>query len=224
MRTDLSENCRRCDIASLAVNVIYVVCSCKVNSKNNESTNTISFWADFSIYEYITNARLDDFRKLIFIEFDGIFVNTGVYNGEIPRLELKLHRPIQWIICLLHFNEFPLRHLFERKSSGPSSYTGDIGRNLKGCEKLPLVAFNSIECELPGIDPTNLSCLCICTAISFGVGSLDLEKRQPSTLNFARWLTTTNRILRLYISKSNPSNELITCIHAKSLSIFMVQN
>ncbi|GBM70797.1 hypothetical protein AVEN_127343-1 [Araneus ventricosus] len=151
----MSENCRQCDITSLPVNEIYVVYNSKVNSRNNESSNTISFWANFNIYAYVTNSPLDDFSNLIFLGCNGTVVNTGVLNGVICRLELKLHRPIQWIICLLHFNEFPLRHLFERKSSGPSSYTGDIGRNLKGCEKLPLVAFNSIECDLPGIDPTN---------------------------------------------------------------------
>ncbi|GBO07515.1 hypothetical protein AVEN_23850-1 [Araneus ventricosus] len=91
---------------------------------------------------------------------------------------------------LLNFKEFPLRDLFERKSSGPSFYTGDIGRNLEACEKTPLVAFNSIECDLPGIDSTNLNfdqkyLLDICTAIS----CLDLAKRQPGTLNLARWLT-----------------------------------
>ncbi|GBO16341.1 hypothetical protein AVEN_137769-1, partial [Araneus ventricosus] len=105
----------------------------------------------------------------------------------------------------------------ERKSFGPSSYAGDIGRNLKGCEKLQFVTFNSIECDLPCIDPTNLSCdqkrlFDICTAISSGVGSSDLLKRQPGTLNYVRWLTTPNRILRLYISTSDPSNELITLV------------
>ncbi|GBN02173.1 hypothetical protein AVEN_173484-1 [Araneus ventricosus] len=154
---------------------------------------------------------------LFFGGCDGTAVNTGEFNGVIRRLELKLHRPIQWIICLLHFNGLPLRHLFERKSSGPSSYAGHIGRNLKGCEKLPLVAFNSIECEMPGIDPSNLSCdqkylLGICTAIISGVGSSDIVKRQPCTLNLARWLTTTNRILRLYISTSIHSNNLITLV------------
>ncbi|GBO03665.1 hypothetical protein AVEN_214750-1, partial [Araneus ventricosus] len=123
----------------------------------------------------------------------------------------------QWIICLLHFNELTLRHLFERKSSGPSSFTGDIGRNLKACEKLPLVAFNSIECDLAGIDPTNLSCdqkylFDICTTISSGVGSSDLAERQPGTLNLAHWLKTANRILRLYISTSSPLNEWITLV------------
>ncbi|GBN34685.1 hypothetical protein AVEN_116955-1 [Araneus ventricosus] len=127
MKTDLSENWRQCDIKSLQVNEIYVVCSSKVNSRNNESTNTISFWANFSIYEYVTNAPLDDFSNLNLLGCDGTVVNTGVFNGVIRRLELKLQRPIQWIICLLHFNELSLRPLFERKSSGPSSYTGDIG-------------------------------------------------------------------------------------------------
>ncbi|GBL88518.1 hypothetical protein AVEN_159103-1 [Araneus ventricosus] len=75
--------------------------------------------------------------------------------------------------------------------------------------------FNSIECDFPVIDLTNLSCdqkylLDICTVISFDAGSSELEKRQPGTLNLARWLTTTNRILMLYILTSNPSNELIT--------------
>ncbi|GBN76607.1 hypothetical protein AVEN_207599-1, partial [Araneus ventricosus] len=138
---------------------------------------------------------------------------TGVFNGVIRRFELKLQKPF----CLLHFNELPLRHLFERKSSGPSPYTGDIGRNLKGYEKLPLVAFNSTECDLPSIDPTDLSCdhkclLHICTTICSGVCSSNLAKRQPGTFNLVRWLTTANRILRFYISISDPSNELLTLI------------
>ncbi|GBM39845.1 hypothetical protein AVEN_45801-1 [Araneus ventricosus] len=216
MTTDMSENCRRSGITSLPVNEIYVVFSSKVNIRNNESKNTISFWVNFSIYEYVSNALLDDFSNLIFLVCDGTVVNTGVFNGVIRRLELKFHWII-WIIRLLHFNEFVLRRLFERKSSGPSSYTGDIGRNLKGGEKLPLVAFNSNECEFPGTDPTNLRCdqkylLDICTVISSGVGFSDLAKRQQGTLNFARLLTTANRILSLYILTSTPSNELITLV------------
>ncbi|GBN27049.1 hypothetical protein AVEN_233866-1 [Araneus ventricosus] len=121
-------------------------------------------------------------HNLIFLGCDGTVVNTGVFNGVIRRHELKRHRPIQWIISLLHFNELPLRHLFERKSSGPSSYTSDMRRNLKACQKLPLVAFNSIECDSPDTNPNNLSCdqnylLEIRIAISSGVGSSDLAKR-----------------------------------------------
>ncbi|GBO15918.1 hypothetical protein AVEN_18469-1 [Araneus ventricosus] len=83
MRTDLSENWRR--IKSLQVNEIYVDCSSKVNSRNNESTNTISFWANFSIYEYVINALLDDFSNLIFLGCAGTVANTGVFNGIIRR-------------------------------------------------------------------------------------------------------------------------------------------
>ncbi|GBM26351.1 hypothetical protein AVEN_239351-1 [Araneus ventricosus] len=217
MRIDLFENWRRCDIKRLPVNVIYVVCSPKDNSRNNEYTNSVSFWANFSIYEYVTNTLLDNFNNPIFLGCDGTFVNTGVFNGVINRHELKLLRPIQRIICSLHCHEFPLRHLFESNSSDPLSYTRDIGRNLKGYETLSHVAFNFIESELRGIDPHSRSCdqkylLDICAAISSSVGSSDLAKRQPGTLNLARWLTTANRILKLYLSTSNPSNEFITLV------------
>ncbi|GBL96097.1 hypothetical protein AVEN_104332-1 [Araneus ventricosus] len=195
---------------------VYFHIAPSVAPRRAEMHNT-STVVNFSIYEYVTNALLDDFSNIIFLGCDGRVVNTGVFNGVTRRHELKLHRPIQWNICLLHFNEVPIRHLFERKSSGPLSYTVDIGRNLKGCEKLPLFAFNSIECELPGTDPTNLSCdqkylLDICTAISSGVGSSDPTKSETDPLNLAPWLTTVNRILRLYISTSDPSNGLITLV------------
>ncbi|GBN81624.1 hypothetical protein AVEN_156731-1 [Araneus ventricosus] len=127
MVTDLSENWSPCDLTSLPVNEICVVCISKVNSRNDESTNTITSWANFIIYEYVKKSLLDDFSYLIFLGCGGTVEDTGMFNGVIRRLELKLHRPMQWIICLIHFNELPLRHLFERKYSGPSSYTGDIG-------------------------------------------------------------------------------------------------
>ncbi|GBM37227.1 hypothetical protein AVEN_14990-1 [Araneus ventricosus] len=101
----MSENSWRCDITSLPVSEIYVVCSSKVNSRNNESKNTFSFWANFSTYEYVTNALSVDFSNLIFLGCDGTVVNTRVFNGAIRRQGLKLHRPIQWIIYLFHFNE-----------------------------------------------------------------------------------------------------------------------
>ncbi|GBL86236.1 hypothetical protein AVEN_131969-1 [Araneus ventricosus] len=36
---------------------------------------------------------------------DGTSVNTGWKSGVIRCFELKLGKPLQWIICLLHFNE-----------------------------------------------------------------------------------------------------------------------
>ena len=65
---------------------------------------------------------------------DGTAVNTGRVGGIIKRIEMFLERPVQWIICLLHLNELPLRHLFDDingKSSGPSTSTGEIGSQTK---------------------------------------------------------------------------------------------
>ncbi|GBM46262.1 hypothetical protein AVEN_224825-1 [Araneus ventricosus] len=127
---------------------------------SNLSTNTISIWDNFSIYEYVTKALMDNFSmgNGLFLGCDGTVVNTGVFNGGIRSLETSETNLMDY---LLQFNELPSQHIFEyidSKSSGRPSYTGDIGRNLKGCEKLPLFAFISIECDLPIIDPTNLSC------------------------------------------------------------------
>lgn len=55
-------------------------------------------------------------------------------------------------MCLLHFNELPLRHLFcklDGVTSGPRSFTGIIGKCLIGCEDLPVVNFNSIQSDVP---------------------------------------------------------------------------
>ena len=125
-------------------------------------------------------------------------------------------RPLQWIICLLHFNELPFRHLFSRvdgHTSGPRAYCGIIGQNLKGCENLPVICFQAIDCEFPGIDPSILSkdkknLLRIASAIKIGVVPEDLLKSEPGALNLSRWLTTANRILRLYVSTRQLSAHL----------------
>ena len=44
---------------------------------------------------------------------DGCPVMTGHTNGAIRHTEVKLNRPLQWIICLLHFVELCFKHLFE---------------------------------------------------------------------------------------------------------------
>src|SRR6201990_2551956 len=64
---------------------------------------------------------------------DGTPVNTGNKNGIITLLELHLKRPLQWLICMLHFNELPLRKLFsvvDGKTTGPSSHEGPITKLL----------------------------------------------------------------------------------------------
>ena len=67
--------------------------------------------------------------------------------------------------------------------------------------------------ELSNLDPKELSTdqlylLEICNSISTGECSVDLAMRNSECLNHSRWLTTANRILRLYVSDKHPSEKL----------------
>ena len=50
----------------------------------------------------------------------------------------------------------------------------------------------------------------ICTAVIKGQCPQDLFLRNPGAINHSRWLTTGNRILRLFVGSEEPSHELIT--------------
>lgn len=143
-------------------------------------------------------------------------MNTGWKKGVIRQIELHVGRPLQWAICLLHFNELPFRHLFlhlDGDTTGPKSFSGPIGKKLAGCEKLPLVSFERVDCPIPQVDRKVLSkdqlyLFHISAAINSGTISEDLATRNPGPISHSRWLTTANRILRLYVSLEKPSYEI----------------
>ncbi|GBL99672.1 hypothetical protein AVEN_249723-1 [Araneus ventricosus] len=124
--------------------------------------------------------------------------------------------PAQWSICLLHFNELPFRHIFQHidgQTAGPKSFIGPIGKQLTCCEKLPVVDYEPIDCSIPDIDRNLLSkdqqyLLDISEAITLGNCPEDLANRDPGPLFHSRWLTAAKRVLRLYISSSDPSGNL----------------
>ena len=49
-------------------------------------------------------------EKIQAVGCDGTNVNTGQKAGVIHRLEESFNHPLQWLVCLLHTNELPLRH------------------------------------------------------------------------------------------------------------------
>lgn len=162
-------------------------------------------------------------EDLVIVGCDGCVLNTGWKGGVITFLERKLGRPLQWMICLLHFNELPLRNLLrlhDGKSRGPVNYSGPIGKQLERCEKLPIVEFEPIafDCDLTLSDVAEkLSSdqrylFDICTAISNAECSSKLATRSPGKLSLARFTTLANRLCRLYVSTENPSqllNEMV---------------
>lgn len=53
-----------------------------------------------------------------------LLVSTGWKNGTIRQIEIHSEKPLQWAICLLHFNELSFYHLFQYlggKLTGPKS-------------------------------------------------------------------------------------------------------
>lgn len=167
------------------------------------------------ILNYLQNNDFD-INELEAIGCDGTATNTGWKNGAIRNIEVKIQRPLQWFICLLHFNELPFRHLFEYldgETTGPASFCGEIGKQLPGCDKLRVVHFETIESEEINITKTDLSkdqqyLLDIVKAIQTGDCAPDLAVKDPGPLSHSRWLTCANRVLGLFISQTSPTNEL----------------
>lgn len=151
---------------------------------------------------------------------DGTPTNTGNRGGVIVLLEAQIGSPVQWFICQLHANELPLRHLIihlDGTSQGPRAFNGPIGKQLPTAEKHPVVLFEAIKSELPIILKTDLSSdqhylYDMVRSISVGTCSRELLLREPGQMCHSRWLTTANRILRLYVATHNPHPNLITLV------------
>ncbi|PZC78138.1 hypothetical protein B5X24_HaOG202589 [Helicoverpa armigera] len=169
-----------------------------------------------AMFSYLSekNINLD---SLVAIGCDGTNTNTGRKNGIIVQLERRFGKPMQWLICQLHANELPLRHLIQHldgKTTGPVAFSGPIGKLLKTCETREITRFEPIAVCLPDLSKIKLSSdqqylYDMCVAVSTGSVSYDLAKRFPGKMSHARWLTTANRILRLYVSTEQPTNELM---------------
>lgn len=174
-----------------------------------------------AIINYLERENIDT-AELKAVGCDGTVTNTGLKNGIISCIERILGRPLQWVICLLHGNELPLRHLvtsLDGKTSGPAGLTGEIGKQLNDCEKLPVANYASVHSDyfntFPNINDLSTDqqyLLDICKAISQGTCEESLANRSPGKMAHSRWVTTANRILRLYISTENPSKNMIEIV------------
>lgn len=183
------------------------------------SKNIIIAISDF----LVTNNFTD--QGMYAVGCDGTNVNTGVNGGVIVLWERQLQRPLQWLICQLHANELPLRHLMhflDGDTSGPRGFCGPIGKSLADCNDRPVQSFQPIRADIPIISKLNLSSdqqylYDICQSVVSGVCSERLAKRETGKIVHSRWVTLANRILRTYVSTSKPSDAL------KTLATFIVK-
>lgn len=157
------------------------------------------------------------FSSVCSIGCDGTNTNTGTRGGVIVLWGQQINRPLQWLVCQLHANELPLRHLIcslDGVTSGPRCFSGPIGMSLSDCGKDPVQSFESICVDdfpivLKTVLSTDQSYLYdMCLAVISGVCSESLSKRNPGKMAHSRWLTTANRILRKYVTTNSPSENL----------------
>ncbi|GBO11829.1 hypothetical protein AVEN_267194-1 [Araneus ventricosus] len=154
-----------------------------------------------------------DLSQFLAIGCDGASVNTGWKSGAIRCLELKIGKLLHWVIYLLHFNELTMRYLFETldgPTNGPKSSSGNIGKAFLTCKTLPATTIEIIDGELPTTGRRDLSknqiyLIEISQAVQLVYCSEELARRTHGTLSLSRWLTTANRVLRLYVSFPAPS-------------------
>ncbi|KAI6646048.1 hypothetical protein LOD99_9496 [Oopsacas minuta] len=154
--------------------------------------------------------------NLMAVGTDGARVNTGIYNGCIRLLELEFTKPLHWFIYQLHANELPLRHLIQiidRKTSGPNSFKGVIGKELN-CDFTckPIAAYRPlcgktqlIDCDiLKNLNKDQKYLYNISHAVQNGICSSELASMQPGPIHHGRWTTLANRLLRSYILRYIP--------------------
>jgi len=181
-----------------------------------------AFEISSGIVKFVLSSNSDN--TLIAVGSDGTAVNTGAHNGIIRRMEVMLGRPLQWIICMLHLNELPFQRIFRHydgKTTGPSSYTGEIGRSIinQDLRLLPLTTFKAVNGNIKKIDEQVVATLSSDQKYLYEIGIAvqnghsrfpkQLLVRDPGQVCESRWLTKANRILRLYISTENPSEALM---------------
>ena len=83
-----------------------------------------------SVYSAIKDTALE--QKFKVVKSDETAVMTGKSKGFIASLETLVRRPLQWVICSLRLNEFPLRHvcqILDGITFGPDSFSRPIGRH-----------------------------------------------------------------------------------------------
>lgn len=170
-----------------------------------------------AIVSFLNNHKVNTAR-IIVAGCDGTNTNTGSRGGVIALLEKEFKKPLQRLICLFHGNELPLGHLhksLDGKTSGPTSYTGPIGKKLDTCENYPVFEnFEPIQHNLPEmhhIDDLSTDqkyLLEMCRSVADGQVSAELAIKKPGKLSHSRWLTYASRILRFYVSCPEPSNNL----------------
>jgi hypothetical protein len=154
-------------------------------------------------------------RSLQAIGGDSTNVNTGWEGGVMHWVEVKLNRKLIWLVCALHTNELPLRHLItelDGKTLSNNKWSGKIGNMLDSATELEInPSFVKISFPEPLVPLSDTVVKDLSTdqaygyritqAIRTGILPTDLALLEIGPVSHSRWLTTANRICRIWVSK-----------------------
>ena len=146
---------------------------------------------------------------------DSTNMNTGWDGGSFTLIESLLGKKKTWLVCSLHLNELPLRHLIQDldgKTNSDHSFSGPIGKALDNAVNLEInPKFQAITVGRPliALDQDVIDDLSsdqkygyrMVMAIRAGKVPTDLALLDIGPVFHARWLTTANRVLRIWVTK-----------------------
>ena len=167
-------------------------------------------------------AEHDSKESLEAVVMDGTNTNTGWKDGMVAHVERDCCCVLLWLVCMLHGNELPFRHLFKYcdgglGTSGPDSFLGPHGKQCKEEVHLwVIVQFEIISTSLEDLDKsvwTDLSrdqklLYQYVKAIQTGVVSDRLAIQVAGPIDHSRWLTLAIRLLQIYTRTASPSTGL----------------
>ena len=180
------------------------------------------------IVNWLIEKKCDGFLSAI--GGDSTSVNTGWEGGAMHWVEMKLGRPLVWIVCDLHTGELPLRKLFT-ELDGPTlsgnKYSGDIGKLFDSATELeinpnfekitvgpPLIELN--DKVIKDLSTDQAYAYKITNAIRTGVLPNMLALLEIGPICESRWLTKACRLSRIWVSKHGLSKK-----NVKNLNLIM---
>ena len=173
-----------------------------------------------TLHEFLSSRT--DIAELSVSMSDGCNKMGGWKSGCHAELEELIERPLQRGFCMAHAVEKPYEHLFhyyDGKTTGPESWSGDIGKELmKEVWLLDVVDFVPvINPELlsliEGMSPEVLAGLSHdvrylieqLRAVTSGVSTERWTAMKAGKMATVRWTNPQSRLLRLYQSTEEPS-------------------
>ena len=170
------------------------------------------------MFEWLTDNSICD--TLVVLGADSTNFNTGWKGGVIQYMEKMLGRKVIWLICALHTNELPLRHLMaalDGKTASDNKFDGPIGKLIPRANELVLrenIPPIDTEINLVHLDEDIVGALSAdqkylyeitCALKNNNFPDL-LKERKVGPHSHARWLNLASRLCRIWCSEHGLSD------------------